>query len=201
LNHTAPDTATPTPAPSAPRGIARYVAGSLTRTTKKRGRKMESVRLVLTKEIRRKNLMDNKRIIEINGVKLEVDLTTARVVDNFRIGDKVKVLKKADTYSDSKVFPGVIIGFEEFQTLPTIVIAYLDISYSKAEIKFLYFNSESKTEVVKATADYVQFNKEDVISMMDKEIVAKERELIDLNHKKEYFLNNFNRHFEKEAGE
>ena len=147
--------------------------------------------------------MENKRIIEINGVKLEVDLSTAKVVDNFRIGDKVKVLKKPDNYNDSKVYPGVIIGFEEFQTLPTIVIAYLDISYSKADINFLYFNSESKTEVVKSTADYVQFNKDDVVSMLNKEINTKERELIDLNHKKEYFLSNFNRHFEspKEEGE
>jgi len=145
--------------------------------------------------------MENKRIIEINGVKLEVDMSTAKVVDNFQIGDKVKVLKKPDQYNDSKVYPGVIIGFEEFKSLPTIVIAYLEVSYSKADINFLYFNSESKTEVVKATADYVQFNKDDVFSMLDREISSKERELADLNHKKEYFLSNFNRHFEAQGKE
>jgi len=35
---------------------------------------------------------ENKRIIEINGVKLEVDLTTARRIDEFKVGDTVKVL-------------------------------------------------------------------------------------------------------------
>ena len=35
--------------------------------------------------------MADKRIIEINGVKLEVDMTTARRIDEFRVGDTVKV--------------------------------------------------------------------------------------------------------------
>ena len=34
------------------------------------------------------------KTIEINGVKLEIDLRTAKRVDTFKIGDNVKVLKK-----------------------------------------------------------------------------------------------------------
>lgn len=55
--------------------------------------------------------MENgKTIIEVNGVKLEVDLRTARRIDEIRIGDRVKVLIKG--YSDYKVHAGTVIGFE-----------------------------------------------------------------------------------------
>lgn len=66
----------------------------------------------------------NKRVIEINGVKLEVDMRYAKRVDELRVGSKVKVLNKE--YSSYKVYPGVIVGFEEFDNLPTIVVAYLE---------------------------------------------------------------------------
>ncbi|MHC4294732.1 MAG: hypothetical protein ACYSTL_04025, partial [Planctomycetota bacterium] len=54
---------------------------------------------------------DQIRVVEINGVKLEVDLRHAKVIDQFRVGDRVKVLKK----KYEKVYeshPGAIIGFD-----------------------------------------------------------------------------------------
>lgn len=38
--------------------------------------------------------MEERRIVEINGVKIEVDMRTAKRVDSFRVGDNVKVLDK-----------------------------------------------------------------------------------------------------------
>ena len=38
--------------------------------------------------------MEEKRIVEIDGVKIEVDLRTAKRIDTFRVGDNVKVLCK-----------------------------------------------------------------------------------------------------------
>ena len=53
--------------------------------------------------------MENKRIIEINGIKLEVDLTTAKRIDEFKVGDNVKVLRKS--YNDTfEVLAGVILA-------------------------------------------------------------------------------------------
>jgi hypothetical protein len=34
---------------------------------------------------------ENKRIVEIDGVKIEVDLRSAKRIDTFRVGDNVKV--------------------------------------------------------------------------------------------------------------
>ena len=39
-------------------------------------------------------MTDEKTIVEINGIKMEVDLRHATRVEEFKIGSKVKVLKK-----------------------------------------------------------------------------------------------------------
>ena len=85
----------------------------------------------------------NTTVIEINGVKLEVDLRTARRVENIRVGTRVKVLQKK--YSDSyEIRHGVVIGFEPFLELPTIIIAVAKIEYNSATVEFVYFNSKSE---------------------------------------------------------
>ena len=70
-------------------------------------------------------------IVEVNGIKLEVDLRTAKridqLTDQLTIGSRVKCLVKQ--YSDFKTVPGVVVGFEPFEKLPTIVVAYLDTDY------------------------------------------------------------------------
>jgi hypothetical protein len=133
---------------------------------------------------------ENKRIIEINGVKLEVDMRYAKRVDELRVGSKVKVRNKE--YSSYKVYPGVIVGFEEFDKLPTIVVAYLDSSWSSADIKFVHYNAESKdVEICAAVTDEADLNKQDAIASFDREIMKKERELADLREKRNYFDRRF----------
>ena len=142
--------------------------------------------------------MENKRIVEINGVKLEIDLTTARVVDNYRVGDNVKVLVKQ--YGDSlKSFPGVIIGFDAFEKRPTIVIAYLDIEYSNASVKFVYLNADTKDcEICPMQEHELSFDKSRVVDLLDREITKREQELIEVKNKKGYFLSHFETYFVKE---
>ena len=50
---------------------------------------------------------DNKRIVEIDGVKIEVDLRKAKRVDSFQVGDNVKILEKKynDDYWNDSLFP------------------------------------------------------------------------------------------------
>ena len=75
--------------------------------------------------------MSEKTIIEINGVKMEIDLRQATVVENFKVGDKVKVLIK--TYNDSfQSHVGTIVGFDAFKERPTIILAYLANDYGSA---------------------------------------------------------------------
>jgi hypothetical protein len=138
--------------------------------------------------------MEGKHIIEVNGVKMEVDLRQATVISNFRVGDKVKLLLP-EYSSGHKVLPGIIVGFEAFSKLPTIVVAYLEVSYNSAEMKFHYFNAESKAEVIPASDDYHRIEKSDVVRMFDKMIEAKRNEVVDMEAKKAYFLSRFQTYF------
>ena len=47
-----------------------------------------------------------RRVVEIEGVKVEVDLRTAKKVDTYRVGDAIRVLVKS--YSGWDTHPGVI---------------------------------------------------------------------------------------------
>lgn len=143
--------------------------------------------------------MDEKRIVEIDGVKIEVDLRTAKRVDTYKVGDNVKLLCKE--YSDYKVRPGIIVDFAEFQELPTIVIAvFNEGSWSSApSIEFVYYNEKTadKTEIVPATEDELRLTKDGVIEKFEREIQKKKNEYTDLQNQLEYFK----KHFLKECAE
>lgn len=143
--------------------------------------------------------MDEKRIVEIDGVKIEVDLRTAKRVDTYKVGDNVKLLCKE--YSDYKVRPGIIVDFAEFQELPTIVIAvFNEGSWSSTpSIEFVYYNEKTadKTEIVPATEDEIRLTKDGVIEKFEREIQKKKNEYTDLQNQLEYFK----KHFLKECVE
>lgn len=137
--------------------------------------------------------MENK-IIEINGVKFEVDARTAtlRQLSTIRIGARVKVLKKK--YSDDfEVHHGVVIGFEPFEKTPTIIIAYLDsLTSSSPEIKFIYYTAKSTEQVIISDEnDREALQAANIVGAIDKQIAVKTREIRDLEDKKKYFLDNF----------
>lgn len=138
--------------------------------------------------------MENeKRIIEIDGVKIEVDLRTAKRVDSFRVGDNVKILDKE--YSEYKVKPGIIVDFAEFQELPTIVIAVFEEgswNYCPS-IKFIHYNehSKDKIEIVPATEEELMLSKDGVIEKFEREIQKKKNEYTDLQNQLDYFKKHF----------
>jgi hypothetical protein len=142
---------------------------------------------------------EGKTIIEVNGVKLEVDLRTATRVDTLRVGDRVKVLVK--NYSDYTVHPGVVVGFEPFKALPTVIVAYMEVTYSEVKLKFVYFNSQTKdTEIVKAIDnDQLDVDKAKMCEVFDRDIAKKEEELEGLRLKKTYFLTEFRKYWEFEG--
>lgn len=143
--------------------------------------------------------MNEKRIVEIDGVKVEVDLRTAKRVDTYKVGDNVKILDKQ--YSDYKVKPGIIVDFAEFQELPTMVIAvFNEGSWSSSpSIEFIYYNTKTadKTEIVPATEDELRLTKDGVIEKFEREIQKKKNEYTDLQNQLEYFK----KHFLKECTE
>lgn len=139
------------------------------------------------------------RIVEIDGVKIEVDLRTAKRVEHYKVGDNVKVL--VPSYgSNYRVHPGVIVGFDDFEKLPTICVAYLVTDYNAAKIEFAYLNAaekEGKVEIAPAhDLHELHFQKADVMSQMEKMAEAKREEVRDLERKMAYFNTYFGRYFE-----
>lgn len=141
--------------------------------------------------------MNEKQVIEINGVKMEVDMRYAKRIDHITVGTRVKVLKK--TYGESyEVRHGVVIGFEPFDKLPTIVIASAKIEYSSATIEFIYYNAktEGMEVVVACDDDLMALDKNDFVAKCDTEIAKKQNEIQELNDRKTYFLSKFKCYWE-----
>lgn len=146
--------------------------------------------------------MENKRIVEINGVKLEVDLRQANTIESFKIGDNIKVLVKGygDNYSSHV---GVIIGFDEFKEHPAINITYLELTYSKAEMHFKTLTADTKdVEIAHVTnPNELTFNKNSVEQMFNDKIKKQQEEIKDIIGQRDYFLQAFGKYFEKAIGE
>lgn len=136
-------------------------------------------------------------IVEINGVKMQVDLRHAKRVEEIRVGTRVKTLSKK--YGDAyEVKHGIVIGFEPFQKLPTIIIATATVDYSEAKVEFLYYNAKTEDVevVVSADDDMAALDKNDFLAKCDKEIAKRELEIKDIQNKKQFFLDKFNCYWE-----
>lgn len=142
--------------------------------------------------------MEGHTVIEVNGVKLEVDLRTARRIDHLQVGSKVKLLIKE--YSAHKVYPGVVVGFEPFKTLPTIIVAYLVIEYNKAELRTAHYNTESKDiEIVASIDDVLLVEQAEVTKFFDREQLKLEQQIEELQARRDYFVRMFGSYFPKVA--
>lgn len=135
---------------------------------------------------------ENKRIIEINGIKLEVDLRTARRIDEFKVGDSVRVLDKRNGKNEMR--PGVITDFANFKELPTIVVAVYKAPdyWTKPSIEFIHFNSDTAdVEIVGVSAEEIIVSRETIVQKFDDEIAKKRDELNDLIIKRDTFVKYF----------
>lgn len=136
----------------------------------------------------------NIRTIEINGVKLDIDLryATVRKTDALRVGSKVKVLSK--TYGGYDVKPGVVIGFDAFQKLPSIQIAVASPSGDLYSV--LTFNANTtETEIVLASDEEILLDRDAMLKNFDRQIGAKERELEAIRDRKVLFERHFGEAF------
>ncbi len=140
-------------------------------------------------------MSEQNKIIEINGMKFEVDARTAtlRQLSTLKIGAKVKVLK------DNTVYCGVIIGFEPFEKDPVVVVCYMDGGYySSPDLKFLYYKKDSKEQIIVSTEDDDgSIERDSIVGKLNSSIATKQREIIDLEDKKNYFLKNFKVYWDK----
>lgn len=124
---------------------------------------------------------------------MDIDLRTAKRIDTMKVGTRVKVLTRTYDTSPWEVKHGVILGFEPFKTLPTIVVAVAQLGYSEAKIDFLYYNSESKNVelVVALDDDVAALDKADFLNKVAAEIAKKEQEIKVLQDRANYFEEKF----------
>ena len=148
----------------------------------------------------KRDVTPHMKMVEIGGVKLEVDMRRAVKIEQFKVGDNVKVLKNTG-YSDNpkwEIYPGVIAGFIQFKNRPTIVVAYLEHRYNSAEIKFANMNEDTKDiEIAPALPEELPMKEADVVHALDMEIQEKEKELAGAQSKKNYFMKHFKKYFRK----
>lgn len=134
-------------------------------------------------------------IIEVNGVKLEIDLRSAKRIDELKIGSRVKCLVKK--YEGFNTHAGVVVGFEPFPSRPTIVVCYLETDYSGTSLKFVSFNQDTKDFEIVSDLDHnsLEIDKADICAKFDRDLSKKENELQEIRDKKAFFLAHFGRYF------
>lgn len=142
---------------------------------------------------------ENKRIIEINGVKLEVDLRTAKKIDVYKVGDPVKVIDY--NYSNPSFKPGVIVDFAEFKSTSAIEVMVLSDSYNGVEFEFISIcNQKAGDKIRYEIAPYNKyeklFTKGNILDRFQRLIEKKKIEIDELERKREYFVKDFEKAFE-----
>lgn len=142
-------------------------------------------------------LKEFEREIEIDGVKVAVDMRTVKKIDVYRVGDNVKVLKKS--YNTYQTYSGVIVDFVNFKELPAIVVAYFNQDYSGTSITFETITKDSKDiEIAPCLPHELSINKNRVIDKFNYEIEQQQHKVDELKAKRDYFLENFGKFFEEE---
>ena len=142
-------------------------------------------------------LNEFEREIEIDGVKVAVDMRTVKKIDVYRVGDNVKVLKK--TYDNYHTYSGVIVDFVNFKELPAIVVAYFNQDYSGTSIEFETITKDTKDiEIAPCLPHELSINKNRVIDKFNYEIEQQQHKVDELKAKRDYFLENFGKFFEED---
>jgi len=141
----------------------------------------------------------NTKIIQVAGVKMEVDMRHAIKVEHYKVGTIVRILKKSSSYGeDYKVYGGVIVGFDQFEKMPSILIAYLSSSYDSAEVEFLTYNDKTKdVEICPADSNFIPFKKATIMARLDAKVLSAEQEVVEAKQKRDYFAKYFTEYFEK----
>ena len=128
--------------------------------------------------------------IELKGQSFEV-MTQAVVRNTIKVGDRLRILKKS-AYSDAVVCDGIVIGFEPFKTLPSIVIAYIEDMYTTTDVKFLIWNDSTKdVEIAVATDGLFEKNLSHYASKIEAKIEKLYHEARELRQKLDYMKSKF----------
>ena len=134
------------------------------------------------------NDIANIQNFAVGAITLAASRDGAVRAEILKVGDAVRVLDKSG-YSGPKVSTGVIVGFEPFKELPTVIVAYIEVEYSKAEMKMLYFNDKSeKFEILAAAPDSnIEIERSRVLDWFDSEEKKSLAAVDEVRAKRRYF--------------
>lgn len=134
---------------------------------------------------------DCMRTIEVSGVKFDVDMRTARKIDTYKVGDRVKVLVK--NYSGYTSYPGAIVAIDAFKNLPTVVIAYVpNVFGNDGKVEFAHLNENTKdVEICPMVEDDIVPTRQTVIKYFNESIAKKQQEIREIETRKEFFLRQY----------
>jgi hypothetical protein len=140
--------------------------------------------------------------IVIGALTIAASRDAAVRAEVLRVGDPVRVLTKP-SYGEPKVHTGVIVAFEPFRDQPTVVVAYIESEFSKAELKIVAFNDKTKEIEIIAAPENVNIGIERsrVLDWFNQEERKKLAEIDEIKAKREYFDRYFGRYFTQIEGE
>lgn len=131
------------------------------------------------------------QIIEVNGVKLEVDMRHARRIEELRIGSRVKVLDSRG-YGSATVHPGVVVGFEPFPSKPTIIVAFIKAEFNDVGLHTISYNVDTeKVEIVASIDDDFSVSKSEVLGWFARERQKLDEKRAEIGAKEAFFLERF----------
>lgn len=135
------------------------------------------------------NEIANIQQFAVGAITLAASRDGAVRAEILKVGDTVRVMDKGNDYNGPQVHTGVIVGFEPFKDLPTIIVAYVEVTYGKAEMKMLYFNEKSsKFEVLAAAPDTnIEIERSRVLDWFDSEEKKALAAVDEVRAKRRYF--------------
>lgn len=141
-------------------------------------------------------MSETTRIIEVNGVKVEVDLRNATVIENYKVGDSVKVLQKE--YSNSYKVNTAVVTDIFHRTLKdgteegAIQLLVVEEGYQDVDLKFIVYGEKTEDFSIGHFNKYEKrIPTEQLVSKFDKMIEKKQDEIRVLEGKKAAYLEYF----------
>lgn len=134
------------------------------------------------------NAVENISQFVVGAITVAASREAAIRAEVLKVGDPVRVLVKA-SYGDPKVHTGVIVGFEPFKESPTVIVAYIESEWNKAELKILAYGPKTEGVEILAAPEGVNImiERSRVLEYFDAEEKKKLAEIDELKAKRSYF--------------
>jgi hypothetical protein len=146
----------------------------------------------------KQDLSSAREIVRFGNFEMDVEVTQVNRIESFKVGDAVKLLKKKGSYNQASTMAGVIVGFDNFESSPAIVVLTMEQSYSDVNFSFITITSESEDYDMIHYSGYEQlFTRDNVMRIFDRKIAEAEMKLNEMNAKRSYFDQKFASAFEK----